>query len=245
MTGIIVMVTGFVIFAIGIIIFFTSNKKEKVVTDNGNELEKAIEMAVADGVLTNNEKKVIQKIAIEKGLNYDEILTDAENRIDKLDTDSETELINYNKKNGDDFEKFVVQKFDKKYFTIKEWAGDKYINGSYAETTSQPDVLLEFKLRGKASELSVECKWRKKYYKNGVEFAKKEQFERYKEFQKQRNIPVFIAIGIGGKGMTPEEFYVIPLQEIKSNFLHTNDLKKYEKKIDTNFFFDAEMNTLK
>lgn len=245
MTGIIVMVIGFLVFVGGIFIFFNSDKKEEIVTDNGNELEKAIEMAIADGVLTNNEKNVIKKIAVDKGLDYNEIITDAENRIADSDTDSETEVINYNKKNGDDFEKFVVQKFDKKYFSIKEWAGDKYINGSYAKTTSQPDVLLEFKLRQKISELSIECKWRKNYYKNGVEFAKKEQFERYKAFQKERNIPVFIAIGIGGKGTEPEQLYIIPLQEITTNFLTMNELKKYEKKIDMNFFFDSETNELK
>lgn len=245
MTGIIVMVIGFLVFVGGIFIFFNSDKKEEIVTDNGNELEKAIEMAIADGVLTNNEKNVIKQITTEKGLDYNEVIIDVENRISNLDTDSETEVINYNKKNGDDFEKFVVQKFDKKYFTLKEWAGDKYIKGSYAQTTSQPDLLLEFNLRDKNSELSVECKWRKKYYKNGVEFAKKEQLERYKEFQKEKNIPVFIAIGIGGKGNSPEQLYIIPLQEINTNFLSMNELKKYEKKIDTNFFFDNETNELK
>jgi hypothetical protein len=245
MTGIIVMVIGFLILVIGIVIFFNSNEKEETVIENGNELEKVIEMAIADGVLTNNEKSVIKQLTTEKGLDYDEIIADAENRISALDTDSETELINYNKKNGDDFEKFIVQKFDKKYFSIKEWAGDKYIKGNYAKTTSQPDLLLEFKLREKSSELSVECKWRKNYYKNGVEFAKKEQLERYKEFQKEKNIPVFIAIGIGGKGMSPEQFYIIPLQEINKNFLSMSELKKYEKKIGSNFFFDSETNQLK
>lgn len=245
MTGIIVMVIGFLVFVGGIFIFFNSDKKEEIITDNGNELEKAIEMAIADGVLTNNEKTVIKQITTEKGLDYNEVIIDVENRISNLDTDSETEVINYNKKNGDDFEKFVVQKFDKKYFSIKEWAGDKYVKGHYAKTTSQPDVLLEFKLREKRSELSVECKWRKSYYKNGVEFAKKEQVERYKEFQKERNIPVFIAIGIGGKGTEPEQLYIIPLKEIENNFLSMNELKKYEKKIDMNFFFDSETNELK
>lgn len=249
MTGIIVMVIGFVILIIGIVIFFNSNKKQETVIENvnpkGNDLEKVIEMAVADGVLTKNEKDVIRQFAADKELDYNEIILDAENRIASLGTDSETEVIDYNKKNGDDFEKFVVQKFDKKYFTIKEWAGDKYVKGNYAKTTSQPDLLLEFKLREKSSELSIECKWRKNYYKNGVEFAKKEQLERYKEFQKEKNIPVFIAIGVGGKGNSPEQLYIIPLQEITTNFLSMNELKKYEKKMDSNFFFDSETNQLK
>jgi len=244
MTGIIVMVVGLLTLIIGALIYFNSNNTTEVV-DNGRELEKVIEMAVADGVLTDNERKLIEQIAIENELDYKEIIKEVDNQISNSDADSETEIINYNKKNGDDFEKFIVQKFDKKYYSIKEWAGDKYINGTYAKTTPQPDILLEFKLRQKSSQLSVECKWRKSLYKNGVEFAKQEQFERYKRFQSEMKIPVFIAIGIGGKGLSPEQLFIVPLAEIDSNFIHINKLKNYEKKIDSKFFFDIETNELK
>lgn len=244
MTGIILMVVGLLTLITGTVIYFNSNDKTEFV-DNGRELEKVVEMAIADGVLTDNEKKLIEQIAIEKELDFNEIIKDLESQIPNSNADSETEIINYNKKNGDDFEKFIVQKFDKKYYTIKEWAGDKYINGAYAKTTPQPDILLEFKLRQKSSQLSVECKWRKNLYKNGVEFAKQEQFERYKSFQSEMKIPVFIAIGIGGKGLSPEQFFIVPLAEIDSNFIHINKLKNYEKKIDSNFFFDIDTNELK
>ena len=33
---------------------------------------------------------------------------------------------------GYDFEKYIVQKFSKNYFSIVEWTGDKYVNGTYA-----------------------------------------------------------------------------------------------------------------
>lgn len=244
MTGIILMVIGLMTLTIGALFFFKSNSKIKVV-DKEHELEKVIEMAIADGVLTDNERKLIKNIAIDKKLDYNEILTDVENHILNSNSDSETEIIDLNKKNGADFEKFIVQKFDKKYYTIKEWAGDKYINGTYAETTTQPDILLEFNLNHKSSQLSVECKWRNNLYKNGVEFAKQEQFERYKRFQNNMKIPVFIAIGIGGKGRSPEKLFIVPLAEIDSNYIHINKLKNYEKKIHTNFYFDVEKNELK
>lgn len=244
MTGIILMVIGILTLIIGAVIYFNSNNQSELV-DNERELEKVIEMAIADGVLTDNEKKLIEQIAIEKELNFNEIIKDLENQIANSNADSETEIINYNKKNGDDFEKFIVQKFDNKYYAIKEWAGDKYINGTYAKTTPQPDILLEFKLRQKSSQLSVECKWRKNLYKNGVEFAKQEQFERYKNFQLDMEIPVFIAIGIGGKGQSPEQLFIVPISEIDSNFIHINKLKNYEKKINSNFFFDIETKELK
>jgi hypothetical protein len=244
MTGIIVMVVGLLTLIVGALIYFSSDNRKETF-ENGLELEKAIEMAVADGVLTENERILIKQIATEKGLDYGEIIADVENLISNSNADSETEIINYNKKNGDDFEKFIVQKFDKKYYTIKEWAGDKYINGSYAKTTTQPDILLEFKLKQKSVQLSVECKWRKKLFKNGVDFAKSDQFERYKNFQKNRKIPVFIAIGIGGKGLSPEQLFIVPLSEIDSNFIHINKLINYKKNIDSNFFFEVETDGLR
>jgi len=212
---------------------------------NIKDYNEIIEIAVADGILTSNEKKIIKEIAFEKNLDYNKIISNAENQLKDRKSDSETELIDFNKRNGDDFEKFVIQKFDKEYFTIKEWAGDKYVNGIYAKTTPQPDILIEFRLKQKTSEFSVECKWRKSLFKNGVEFAKNEQFERYKDFQKDKNIPVFIAIGIGGKGKQPEQLFIIPLKEINSNFIHINTLKNYEKNMNNNFFFDYKTKELK
>lgn len=244
MTGISLMIIGILLFVVGIIIYSTSNKKNNI-NDNRKELDKVIEMAIADGVLTSNERKIIKKICTEKELDFNEIIKDVEKQILELKIDSETELIDQKKKKGDDFEKFIVQKFDKKYFRIKEWAGDKYVNGIYADTTPQPDILIEFSLKQRTAEFSVECKWRQRLYKNGVEIAKKEQFERYKNFEKKQNNPVFIAIGIGGKAISPEHLYVIPLKEIDNNFIHIKELKKYEKKVNSNFFFDIEKKELK
>ncbi|MFD2246168.1 hypothetical protein [Pontibacter ruber] len=146
-------------------------------------------------------------------------------------------MIDVNKKNGDDFEKFVVQKFDKKYFKIKEWAGDKYVNGRYAETTQHPDLLLEHSYKTETSELAVECKWRRDFYNEGIVIASSEQLERYKEFEEDRKIPVFIALGVGGSASNPEQLYVVPLRAIKYNFITATYLEKYQKQIDKNFYF--------
>ena len=244
MTGIVLMIIGILLFVVGVIIYNTSSKGNTTI-DNDDELKNVIKMAIADGVLTNNEREVIKQITIDKKLNYNEIIKNAEKQMSELNINSETELIDYNKKKGDDFEKFVVQKFDKKYFRLKEWAGDKYVNGIYADTTQQPDILLEFSIRQNKTQFWVECKWRQKLYKNGVEFSKKEQFNRYKKMEKEHEIPVFIAIGIGGEAILPERLYLIPLQEISNNFIHLYELKKYEKKVSDNFFFDFDTKKLK
>ena len=88
-------------------------------------LERAIEMAIADGVLTENEKKVIKQITEENNLDYSSIIKGVETRIAELTIDSETELIDVNKKNGNEFESFIVQKFNKKYFKIGHVASVK------------------------------------------------------------------------------------------------------------------------
>jgi hypothetical protein len=245
MTGIILMTVGVIIFFSGLFIYRTSHKSTAQDARN-NEIEKVIEMAIADGVLTNNEKEIVKKLAKEKGLDYASIIIEIENKISELQNDAaETEIVDYNKKNGDDFEKYIAQKFDKKYFKIKEWAGDKYVKGVYAETTLQPDLLVNFSYKKQTAEFSVECKWRSKYFKNGIEFATSDQFKRYQEYEKNRKLPVFIAIGVGGKGKNPEHFYIIPLKSIESNFILGQTLKGFEKKIDSDFFFDPEKQELK
>jgi len=158
---------------------------------------------------------------------------------------SDPESNDQNKKNGNDFEEFITQKFTKKYFKLKEWAGDKYVNGIYAETTLNPDLLYEFSLKGETSMFAVECKWRKKLYKNSIEFASRDQLERYRKYEGKRNLPVFVAIGLGGQATGPDHLYIVPLGQIKSNILEKDFLDKFEKDNKENFFFDPQTKVLR
>ena len=262
--GGILIIIGIIVFVVGVVIYNSSTKQNEIKSteseisqqkeikneidskgNKSNELDKAIKMAIADGIITDNERKLIKKIATEQDLDYNEIIKNAERELSESKFESETELINYNKKKGDDFEKFIVQKFNKKYFQIKEWAGDKYVKGIYAETTPQPDLVLEFNLKQKTYPFAVECKWRQKLYKGGIEFAYKDQFNRYKTYEKTKNIPVFIAIGIGGKADSPENIYIIPLRSLDTSFITLKELKKYEKDIDKHFYYDIKSKELK
>ncbi len=258
------MIIGITVFVAGVVVYNSSakqnkgdNKKSEISkqketineidskTSKSNELDKVIEMAIADGILTDNERKLIKKIAKEQELDYNEVIKNTERKLSELKFDSETELIDHKKKKGDDFEKYIVQKFNKKYFRIKEWAGDKYVKGIYAETTPQPDLLLEFNLHKKTYKFAVECKWRQKLYKGGIEFANKDQFNRYKNYEKTKKIPVFIAIGIGGKADSPENIYIVPLKSIKTNFIYLKELNKYKKNVDKDFYYDIKAKELK
>jgi hypothetical protein len=219
-------------------VFESSSNKEEA-------LNNAIEIAISDGVLTPNEKKIIRRIAQESNLDSESAVKSAENKLKKSKQESETEFIDINKKNGDNFEKFIVQKFNQKYFSIKEWAGDKYVKGIYAKTTQQPDLLIEFSLGKEVHVFSVECKWRKNLYKGGIEFSKIDQLERYRAFEKNSSIPVFIAVGVGGESNAPEKLYIIPLRKVDSNFINEDQLLQFEKNIEKGMFYDYKEGILK
>jgi hypothetical protein len=272
MTGIIFMVIGGILLVIGIVVFTTSkpqsiepainqslvNKETQVITDTvlvekevvknenskNTELQNVIAMAIADGVLTKNERETIRKIANEKSLDYEAIILEVEHKLKHNNIEAETEVIDHVKKKGNDFEKYVVEKFSKKYFKLKEWAGDKYVNGTYAETTLHPDLVLEFTLKGESRTFAVECKWRNELYKDGVEFANAAQLARYKMFEKQQNIPVYIAVGTGGEASNPKYLSIIPLSEIQTPFLSLEVLKKHNKNPEKSFYYDMESGKL-
>lgn len=153
-----------------------------------------------------------------------------------------------NKAKGDAFEKFVVKNFDRKYFTLQEWRSDKYVDGIYAVSNHFPDleVIFDFKAKGVKEAFAIECKWRKNYFKNGIEWAQNYQIKNYKEYAKKLNIPVFVVIGVGGEPEKPEELFIVPLSKMKSNTITKSELANYKKDIsDARFFWDYEKNKLR
>ena len=159
----------------------------------------------------------------------------------------ENEVAKTEKQKGDDFEKYIVQKFSKSYFSIVEWTGDKYIDGMYARSNTNPDLTLNFKMKGINLDFAVECKYRSNYYKEGIEWCSEQQLQNYKNFVTDKEIAVFVAIGTGGLPTAPEELFIIPLTELTTNFVNKSFLSKYKKdKIkDSNLFYDYQTGRLK
>ena len=200
------------------------------------QLEREIEMAIADGIFTNNERECLKKSAIEAGLNAEQIIVEVETRLATFKGKAETELIDQNKRNGDDFEKYIVKRFNNKYYRVKEWAGDKYVEGIYASTTPQPDLIIELKPSYTTALFAVECKWRSKLNGNFLCIATTEQLKRYTNFGKKNNMPVFMAIGLGGEGSDPEEVFIMPIHKINTPFVHIANLKRFRKKSEYLFY---------
>lgn len=213
----------------------------KGVTQNlpKEDLQEAISIAIADGVLTNNEKALLKKISLERGRDYESVLKEAETQMTALGIKSETELIDQNKKSGLDFEKFVVKKFNRRYFDVTEWTGDKYVEGRFSKANYHPDLLMKLKSTGVSERFSIECKWRRRFAKEII-VASESQIGRYRQYETKMNVPVFIALGLGGTGDNPIELYIIPLKQIHSNILSMAWLKQYEKDVARDLSFDLE-----
>ena len=86
------------------------------------------------------------------------------------------------------------------------------------EENKKPDMRIQ--INGTFLTFWVECKWRAEYEKKGryknINWCKdREQHERYIQFEKETNEPVYIAIGIGGLPDYPDHLYFIPLKEIE------------------------------
>ena len=212
---------------------------------NNIDLQTVIDTAVADGVLTASDRGLIKQTALGKGFDYAEVFDDVERRVRFLEIDSETELVDLYKKNRHDFEKLVRHKFCRVLFNIKEWAGEKYEQGVNAEISQFPDMLVEFIGFEKNIDFAVKCKWRQTTYKSGVAFGPTEQLNRYRDYAKEKNVPVFLVIGLAGKGAAPQRLFIIPLKNIRKPFMKLVQLKKYEKKVGANFYFDFEKKELK
>jgi hypothetical protein len=142
------------------------------------------------------------------------------------------------------FEEWVVRKFKPAYFAVKEWRGDKRTAGIYAESSKLPDLEMEFRLRDQRSVFAVECKWRRAFdqgEKPGIQWATDEQIGHYREFRRQRNMPVLVVIGVGGEPDAPAELYIVPLDRLRYPFATAEYLAKFRRTDTTaDLYFDPK-----
>lgn len=154
----------------------------------------------------------------------------------------------YNPENeeiGFQFEKFVVSKFNEDHFTLLEWRSDKQLDGRFPKACQLPDLEFYFNSEHQPYHFAVECKWRRYFKFDSVEWATDSQFHRYREYQNQTKIPVFIVLGIGGEADKPNAVYCIPLNEIDNTILHEFAIAQYRRKSHSdNFFINPTANKL-
>jgi hypothetical protein len=150
-----------------------------------------------------------------------------------------------NQEKGIEFEKYIVQKFSKHYFTILDWTGDKFVKGYYAQSSLEPDLKMRFTLQQNSMDFAVECKYRSHFFNDGMELEKR-QLVQYQKFAAEKKMNVFIVLGVGGSPNEPQELFIIPLEKIETNVLERTFLMLFKKSNPkANFFFDAQTRVLK
>ncbi len=126
------------------------------------------------------------------------------------------------KDKGDAFENYIIGKFDRKFFALRDMRSDKGIKGFYPESNKYPDLVLEYKPA--SASFAVECKWRGKWWqrkdgKDSIDWAGGDgKIENYNDYSEKNNMPVFVAIGVGGEPDNPAELFVVPLKALKYRY---------------------------
>jgi hypothetical protein len=150
------------------------------------------------------------------------------------------------KEKGDEFEKFIIRSFNQDYFTAIHWTGDKGVDGIYARSNQNPDLIMEFSLNQRAYRFAVECKWRSQLSAdNEIQICRSDQLDRYKRYGVMNKMEVFLALGIGGKPEYPEKLFIIPLKYASHPVVKSYFLEKYRKDPGSLFYYDISSRLLK
>lgn len=92
--------------------------------------------------------------------------------------------------------------------TLKEWRGDKSLPGVYPEGNSNPDLVLEYDGR----PFAIECKWRSHLPKDiSKELLPPARVALFMRYAKERRMPVYLLLGIGGLPNDPDLLLMAPL----------------------------------
>lgn len=137
---------------------------------------------------------------------------------------------------GARFEKFIAKQFQRASgFNVIEWRGDKGFDvGVYVQANTRPDIEVTVVQEGVKTRFAVECKYRSRLLSNGyLSWANGEaQARRYTAYQVEHGIPVFVAVGLGGRPEAPRLLYVIPLDVLREHSESMNGITGLVVRID-------------
>ncbi len=89
---------------------------------------------------------------------------------------------------GDDFERYVVDLFDERHFSIVQWTTDMARKHTrFVESDCGPDLVLRYRPTNEI--FCVECKFRSKLYKGKLQWSALKQLGRYRVFAKDNKVP--------------------------------------------------------
>lgn len=139
---------------------------------------------------------------------------------------------------GDDFEKYIVDLFDERYFSVVEWTSDiSRKHDRFVESDTNPDLVMRYNYKDRNESFCIECKFRSNLYQNKLHWSTPDQLKRYRNYAKEKNLPFFIVIGLGRNPQHPNRMFCIPLEEAKYPALYPSVFEKFERNPNQNFFW--------
>ena len=152
------------------------------------------------------------------------------------------------KQKGDMFEHYVIHKFSAKYFLLIDMRSDKGSNGIYPESNQYPDLVWKYK--PKSFKFAVECKWRSGWHQRSDNtywidcMGGDHKLDVYNRFSQQKNMPVWIVLGVAGRPNNPAELYIIPLHVLKYRYAKYEYLQSFRHQdVARNFYLDTRYYT--
>lgn len=144
-------------------------------------------------------------------------------------------------KKGLRFERYVSSLFPNNIWVIADRTKDSSKKlGRLVESDANPDFTFRNIETGK--KIAVECKYHSYFYKGKYgDFGtwwRKEQGERYRTYGTKHQIPVFVAVGIGGSPKNPRRLFFVPLEKLNNvpyGFITENNLKQFERERGARF----------
>jgi hypothetical protein len=191
-------------------------------------------------VETKVHERVIEKVAVSASDTIS--ITDATNT---PSDNTQQDRFEANKKKGDAFENYMIGQFDKKRFKLKEWRSDKRADdGKFVESSLNPDIEMEYSDGTHKYRFALECKYRSSFSKTGaIDWASDEQIKRYKKFEQDKGIKVYVAIGVGGTPDKPEQVYFTPLKNLSYSIAKVDYLNHF-KRHSSNIYYNATTKSL-
>ncbi|WP_255335713.1 hypothetical protein [Methanosarcina sp. KYL-1] len=135
---------------------------------------------------------------------------------------------NESEEKGNDFERYVVDLFDEKTFSLIQWTTDMGRKHTrFVESDCGPDLVLRYRPTNEV--FCIECKFRSSLYKDKLQWSEPAQIERYRTFARDNEAPFFVLIGLGGKARKPKRMFCIPLEEAWYPALYPSVFERFER----------------
>jgi len=142
------------------------------------------------------------------------------------------------------FELFTATKMDEyDSTTILDWTPDKGFNEKiFVKSNGNPDLVVFDEYC--QTKVAVECKYRSHFNNNFINFGHEKAINRYRNYQEEKSIRVYILLGIGGKASEPKSLYLLTLDgldDIKIRNDQFGNITTLRKKL---FPFKVDQNEL-